>query len=170
MVANSRTHDATPNVDRPVRPSDTPCGFGQKPAGSHTLVASSNLRVLGFETPTVIELAYWTGLECCRGPSDRSGAIREPTHGRKEIAHPLCRATLNPSAGSKVSRTAQIVRLNRAPNKGYVHPRALGAGRLLGRARGSKGQHHLGRCGCCAAHTNMAHDMARSSWCPTGHL
>ena len=59
---------------------------------------------------------------------------------------------------------------DRALNKGYVHALALSAGRLLGRARRSKGQHHLGRCGCCAAHTTMAHDMARSSWCPTGHL
>ena len=91
--------------------------------------------------------------------------------GRHEIARPLRRKRENSSAGSKASRTAQIVRLGRTGAlQGYVHANALGAGRLLRSIRGSKAQHHLGRCGCCAAHTNMAHDMARSSWCPTGHL
>ena len=52
---------------------------------------------------------------------------------------------------------------DRALNEGYVQADALGACRLLRRTRGSKSQHHLGRCGCCAAHTTMAHDMARSS-------
>jgi hypothetical protein len=31
--------------------------------------------VVGFETPTVIKLAFWTGLADCFGQSHRSGAI-----------------------------------------------------------------------------------------------
>ena len=81
----------------------------------NTLVASPNLGLRGFETRTVI------GLECYRGSSDRSGAIREPTHGRNEIARPLRRATLNSSAGS--SRTAQIIRLARTGHQTAVTSR-----------------------------------------------
>ena len=74
-----------------------------------TLVASSNLGLLGFETPAVIALAYWTGSNI----ASRSQTGSKADQGQHEIARPLRRERVNSSAGSKASRTAQINRLAR---------------------------------------------------------
>ncbi|MGA9198193.1 MAG: hypothetical protein WB037_24160, partial [Pseudolabrys sp.] len=64
----------------------------------NTLVASPNLGLLGFETPAVIELAYWTGSNI----ASRSQTGSKADQGQHKIASPLRRETVNSSAGSKV--------------------------------------------------------------------
>ena len=142
---------------------------------SNTLVASPNLGVLGFETRTVINLANWTGLECYRGPSDRSGAIREPTHGREGNARPLRQETLEfigREQGFKDSADHSYLP-NFAAASNHAHTNAPQPWDCLGLRLirdCSEVLTHSERCGWHAAQASMAHDMPRSSCCPDGHV
>src|SRR6478752_8820173 len=121
MAANSRLMTQLPIVDaldRPARPSDT-MWVRATDGPLDTLVASSNLGLLGFETPAVIALAYWTGSNI----ASRSQTGSKADQGQHEIARPLRRERVNSSAGSKISRTAQIIRLARTGHQTTVTSR-----------------------------------------------
>jgi hypothetical protein len=59
--------------------------------GSHTLAASCNLGLLGFETPAVIDIAYWTSSNI----ASRSQIGSKADQGQHEIARPLRRERVN---------------------------------------------------------------------------
>ena len=88
-------------------PPDATCGFGQPRAGRTPLPRRPIWDCWGFETPAVIALAYWTGSNI----ASRSQTGSKADQGQHEIARPLRRERVNSSAGSKASRTAQIIRL-----------------------------------------------------------
>ena len=105
-------HDVGSGNGRPV---EHPCRVAQ-------------FGIAGFRNPN----CYRAGLlERAANVASRSQTGSKADQGQHEIARPLRRETVNSSAGSKASRTAQIVRLARTGHyKGYVHAKALNAGRL----------------------------------------
>ena len=97
----------------------------------------------------------------------RDANVRRPCGFEQPM--PLPSGNSGKNGVNEIESSWMIVRAS-GPNHIYVHAAELIEGRLPRGTRGSKGRHHPGRCGCCAAHNNIAHDMARSSWCPPGHL
>ena len=128
-----KTHDATPNVNRPARAVRHTMWVRATDGPLDTLVASSNVWDCWVSKPQL--LSSWL-IGAGSNIASRSQTREEQNkadQGQHEIARPLRRERVNSSAGSKISRTAQIIRLapDRPPNDGYVQALALGACRLL---------------------------------------
>ena len=105
-------------------PSDSPCGFWQRPAGRTPLPGRANFGIAEFRNP-ICYRANLLDQARILPRAVRQVRSNKRARGRHEIARPLRRERENSSAGSKASRTAQIVRLGRTGHyKGYVHAKA----------------------------------------------
>ena len=89
-------------------PSDSPCGFWQRPAGRTPLPGRANFGIAEFRNP-ICYRANLLDQARILPRAVRQVRSNKRARGRHEIARPLRRERENSSAGSKASRTAQIL-------------------------------------------------------------